>query len=77
MRFGIWLLVLLAPMRTFVLFASMSAAGGLRVPVEWIDLALPVGAAIFAGWEARRDIHDRLDCPAPPHRAAARHLTRA
>ena len=61
MGFSIWLIVLLALMPPFVLFAGMGAAGGFRVPVEWIVPGLLVGAAIFAGWEASRDMHDRFD----------------
>jgi hypothetical protein len=61
MRFSIWLVVALALMPPFVLFAGMGAAGGFGVPVEWIVPALFGGAAIFVGWEAVRDMHDRLD----------------
>jgi hypothetical protein len=61
MRFSIWLVVALALMPPFVLFAGLGAAGGFRVPVEWIVPALFGGAAIFVGWEAVRDMHDRLD----------------
>ena len=61
MKFSIWLVVLLALMPPFVLFAGMGAAGGFRLPVEWIVLALFGCAAIFVGWEAVRDMHNRLD----------------
>ncbi len=58
MRFSIWLVVLLALMPAFVLFAGLSVAGGLRAPVEWIVMALFGGAAIFVGREARRGLGD-------------------
>jgi hypothetical protein len=61
MRFSIWLVVLLALMPAFVLFAGLSVAGGLRMPVEWIIMALFGGAVTFVGWEARRDLSS------PPH----------
>jgi membrane protein implicated in regulation of membrane protease activity len=61
MKFSIWLVVLLALMPAFVLFAGLSAAGGFRMPVEWVLLTLFGFAAIFLGWEARRELHDRLD----------------
>lgn len=61
MRFSIWLVVALALMPAFVLFTGMGAAGGFRVPAEWIVPALFAGAAIFVGREAVRDLHDRLD----------------
>ena len=61
MRFSIWLVVLLALMPPFVLFAGMSAAGGFRVPVEWLVPALFGSAAVVVGWEAIRDMHGRLD----------------
>jgi hypothetical protein len=59
MRFSIWLVVLLALMPAFVLFAGLSAAGGFLVPVEWIVLVAFGGAAVFVGWHAARELASR------------------
>jgi len=59
MKFSIWLSVLLALMPAFVLFAGMSVAGGLRLPVEWIVMSLFGGAMVFVGHEAVRDLGRR------------------
>jgi hypothetical protein len=40
MRFSIWWLVLLALLPAFILLAGPSAAGGLRMPAEWIVMAV-------------------------------------
>jgi hypothetical protein len=54
MKFTIWLVVELALMPPFVLFAGMSAAGALRSPVELDVMGVLVAAAVFAGAMALR-----------------------
>jgi len=58
MRFSIWMLVLLALMPAFILFAGLSVAGGLRMPTQWIVMAAFGCATIFVGREAARGLGD-------------------
>ncbi len=54
MKFTIWLVVELALMPPFVLFAGLSAAGALRSPVELDVTGIFVAAAVLAGAMALR-----------------------
>ncbi|MGE5339797.1 MAG: hypothetical protein ACM3PU_18380 [Gemmatimonadota bacterium] len=54
MKFTIWLVVEMALMPPFVLFAGLSAAGALRSPVELDVTGIFLAAAVFAGAMALR-----------------------
>lgn len=54
MKFTVWLVVELALLPPFVLFAGLSAAGALDSPVEFDVLGVFLAAAVFAGAMALR-----------------------
>jgi uncharacterized membrane protein len=54
MKFNVWLVIALALMPAFVLFAGMSAADAYRSHVEWDVMAALAAAALLAAWLSSR-----------------------
>lgn len=63
MRFNIWLVVMVAVMPVFILFAGLSAAGGFASAVDWAILAALAGAGFTFAALARRNEDEHPETP--------------